>query len=200
METEIYEKLMSKFEGLDPSLLEMLSQHLVEMNTDENGNQIKEADELVEEMTISRVITLSTEKELAERLSQERVAEVNSLDSTDEQALPDWALEIIEAHNQLKIQFENMLTTVEVDKRVKAIENLITKLPEAVRLPYTKIRVDNLSGEEFLALYNEIKEEVAKYLTNDLQSQVNYSIPFSNQTSPFASANEIEEVVKQLYI
>lgn len=198
MEKEIYEKLMSKFEGLDPSLLEMLSQHLMETNTDENGNQVKEIDELVEEMTISRVITLATEKEVSERLAKESVSLSSS--ENNESALPDWALEIIETQNQIKVELEDMICTINEGKRGRAVEKLICKLPDAVKLPYAKIKLDRLSEEEFTALYNEIKEEVAKYLTTDLQSNMSYAIPYSNEKNSYATPKDIDEVVKQLYI
>jgi len=113
----------------------------------------------------SEVDSVRTEKTAAEKKLAEIEAKGNGGTPEDEpkkndDQTPEWAKSILESNKKLAEKMAAMEGEKITSTRKQQLSKIISKLPELQRKPYSHMRLDGLTDEEFSSLKTDITTEV----------------------------------------
>lgn len=174
MRKKILEALKAKFQGVNESILDRISARMAKTVTEESAVQ-----DAVDAYTLQQVIdsyadsraTEATQTAIKNYETKYALKDGEKQQSEDDStlitepaggtdAVPAWAMQLIESNRTLSERLNRMDGERTTASRKQQLQTVYDKLPQALRKPYERIRVDAISDEDFTSLVGEVKTEV----------------------------------------
>lgn len=222
MKKEILEALKTRFEGVSESILGRIADKLAKTVT-----KSEDVAAAVEKVTFQEILTNYGDSRATEatqtavknyeqkhNLKDGKPVEQNGGGSgeqnePEEKDVPAWAKAIIESNKKLTEQIDAINREKTSSSRKQVLATITANLPEKLRKAYDRTPVDTLSEDEFNALQEEIKGEVAEIEAGMNTGKGAFGAPLAHQsggtgggkTSPKeASDKEVESVMERMGI
>lgn len=207
---KITDALKTKFEGVDEKILQRVAKKLAETTTDENLTTVIEGvtfQTILDRYGDSRA-TEATQSAIANyekkyNLKDGKLADAPKPTEEPDNNTPEWAKQLIKVSNALSTRIENLEKEKTTTSRKGEFEKIISKLPENLRKPYTRIALDSLSEEDFNTLKTEVENEVTSINDSLKVKGATFGRPSNSQhsqTEKEASDDEINAVVDKFNI
>lgn len=123
-----------------------------------------------------------------------------------EDTAPEWARSLLESNKKLSERLAAIEGERTTATRRQKLDDIIGRLPEALRKPYERTQVDNLTDEQFETLQSEITTEVEGILQDNKSRGAVFGRPVHNvgkqsqKGAREASDAEVDDVVGRMHI
>ena len=196
MKKEILEALTTKFQGVSSAVLDRIANKLAKTIT-----KTEDIATAVEGVTIQQIIDSYTDSRVTEASETARKNAVNDYES--KYGLKDGVKTVdnnsqetqganVDATQQLMQQLMQRIATLEsakaTESRKQQLDAVISRLPEPLRKPYSRIALDTMKDEEFTAMLGEITADVE---TIAKESSAKGGV-FGQPKAPFNVVNKTE--------
>ena len=196
MKKEILEALAAKFEGVSSAVLDRIANKLAKTIT-----KTEDIATAVEGVTIQQIIDSYTDSRVTEASETARKNAVNDYES--KYGLKDGVKTVdnnpqgtqganVDATQQLMQQLMQRIATLEsanaTENRKQQLDAVISRLPEPLRKPYSRIALDTMKDEDFTAMLGEITADVETIVK---ESSAKGGV-FGQPKAPFNVVNKTE--------
>lgn len=210
---KIIDALKTKFDGVDEKILTRIAKKLAETTTDENFTTTIEGvtfqtildrygDSRATEATQSAISNYEKKYNLKDgKLIENSSTQID--EENNDPNTPAWVKELLETNKALASRIENLEKEKTTTSRKGEFEKIISKLPENLRKPYTRIALDSLSDEDFKTLKTEVENEVTSINDSLKVKGATFHRPINNidnKSEKEASDDEINAVIDKFNI
>ena len=215
----ILEKLKAKFEGVSDSILDRIAGKLANTVTTEEEATTAVAGVTLQQLFESYGDSRATEAQVSAVANYEKKyglkdgakvkvggkpdSKNNEPDEGGDKDTPAWAQAIINSVKTLTDDVAAMKGEKVTATRRQQIDEIIKDLPEHLRKPYSYINLTSLTDEQFDALKDEIKGDVADSEKEHKQNNAVFGKPPGKNSSTNvkeASDKEVDAVVDMMHI
>lgn len=153
---------------------------------------------------------IRTEKANAEKRLSEIEARIKGLggagnakpgeesgEEDEDKDTPAWAKAMIKAMKEQSERLEKLESGKLSESRKQQLDGIIGQLPEALRKPYQRIRLDGMNDEEFGALKDDIKQEIEGILAESKAKGAVFGIPLAGNGGEPGSGGKGKEATEK---
>jgi hypothetical protein len=217
MKNKILESLKAKFQGVSEDLLSRIAEKLAKTaNTDEEVEtavagvtfqQIidSEADARATKATQSAVANYEKKYGLKEGRKDDNGGnskkEPKKKEGDDNGKTPEWVESILKNQKDLADKLAQMEGEKIASSRKQKLNTIIEKLPESLQKPYTWIKFEDFSEEDFSDFLSKTQKEVEVISTDISSKGAVFGTPMNGnkgkgQTEP--SKEDVEKIINNL--
>ena len=106
---------------------------------------------------------------------------------------PAWAKALIESNQALQAKVDALEKGKVTDGRKAAFDQMVSKLPDSLRVAYSRTSYQDLSDEEF----NKLKGEIEKEIDDIVKDQKTKGATFSPRASDSGKTSDSDEASKE---
>lgn len=111
---------------------------------------------------------------------------------------PAWAKAMMKAMKEQSERLEKLESGKLSESRKQQLNGIIGQLPEALRKPYQRIRLDGMNDEEFGALKDDIKQEIEGILAESKAKGAVFGIPLAGNGGESGKGGGKEATEKEI--
>lgn len=193
MNQKILEALKEKFTGASDDVLVRLANKIgKKITTEEDISPAvekitlqelidSEADRRATEVQKTAIQNYEKKYKLKDGMKYEDSEEMNSKDVQEiKEDAPEWAKQIIEANSKLAERLNAFESNKISTERKQKLQDIVDKLPDQLKKPYSRVAVDTLNEEQFAGLLAEIEGEVDSLFSDFNQKGAVFGRPTNN--------------------
>lgn len=193
MNQKILEALKEKFTGASDDVLVRLANKIgKKITTEEDISPAvekitlqelidSEADRRATEAQKTAIQNYEKKYKLKDGMKYEDSEEMNSKDVQEiKEDTPEWAKQIIEANSKLAERLNAFESNKISTERKQKLQDIVDKLPDQLKKPYSRVAVDTLNEEQFAGLLAEIEGEVDSLFSDFNQKGAVFGRPTNN--------------------
>lgn len=189
--------LKTRFEGISESVLDRMAKKIAKTAT--TAEEVKST---VEEVTIQQIIDAEGDRRATDAqktavanyerkhgLKDGKTIEpsdpnepTDTPDAKDPEDMPQWAKAIVETNAKLQQQLSAMSSERITNDRKQQLSAVVEQLPEHLQKPYARMKLDDLSDEEFKTTLEDVKTEVGGIVDNLKQSGLVFARPLGGES------------------
>lgn len=120
----------------------------------------------------------------------------------DDEAMPAWAKAILEANKAMKERLDAMDKGKVAATRREKVNKAIEKLTDKQRKPYGRMKLDDMSDDEFETFLEEVTADAEEMAAENEANDATFSAPFSHEgkAPKQATDKEIDAIADSLNV